>query len=114
MTDREINLVIAEWRGWKIEPLSAPDGSRYGYPPNGLPKTSSAVETIPDYCRDLNAIHDAESKLEGHQRDDYQMTVIESTHGPNWRFDIIHMNAKERAECLVKVISRKPPSASGS
>ena len=56
MSEREINIAIAEARGW--EPL--PEG--HFHPDNPL------GQTMPNYCNDLNAMHEAENKLTPFQR----------------------------------------------
>jgi hypothetical protein len=52
MTNEEINIAIAEACGWKYanNETHAPDGSFWW----------SKEPEIPDYCNDLNAMHEAE------------------------------------------------------
>lgn len=50
MTDNEINIAIAEVCGWKLNPV-------IGW---WHPSVIGNVGKLPDYCNDLNAMHDAE------------------------------------------------------
>jgi len=52
MTDEQINIAIAEVCGWKYEKneTHAPDGAFWW----------SKNPEFPDYCNDLNAMHEAE------------------------------------------------------
>lgn len=58
MSDDEINAAIAESLGWSLVGTSI----RAGRPP-GADYVGS--EFIPNYCTDLNAMHEAEKVLDG-------------------------------------------------
>lgn len=62
MTDEQINQRIAEACGWEIfnKPLTGYGFAAYSKSPNGDPSPG-----IPDYCNDLNAMHEAEEFLSG-------------------------------------------------
>jgi hypothetical protein len=55
MTDEEINKAIAEICGWKIHPANRSLVTDPKYP-----KSVQRIATIPNYCNDLNAMHEAE------------------------------------------------------
>ena len=56
MTDEQINAAIAEACGWKTK-------NNHWITPNG---TSVYTIDLPDYCTDLNAMHEAEKGLRKH------------------------------------------------
>ncbi len=73
MTESEQRVAIAEWMGWQrikdfSEGLMMPPGTSVcGYPPpspSGFAIIGKPIE-LPDYTRDLNAIHEAEMRLYG-------------------------------------------------
>lgn len=59
MTDQEINIAIAEACGWS--------SINVAHPPSGIPPSHGWPQhrLIPDYCHDLNAMHEAEDELDG-------------------------------------------------
>lgn len=66
MTDQEINIAIAEKCGWRIvrergcaTTVWNPDGTFAGL------WTTHNIIPIPDYCSDLNAMHEAEKTIVG-------------------------------------------------
>jgi hypothetical protein len=65
MTNEEINIAIAEACGWRWVRLLKQEGLRdvvRGYPPNtGCAGVDESY--VPDYCNDLNAMHQAEKYL---------------------------------------------------
>jgi hypothetical protein len=60
MTNEQINVAIAQACGWTIlkKPLSGFGFAAYAKEPNGDPSPG-----IPDYCDDLNAMHEAEKSI---------------------------------------------------
>lgn len=54
MTDQEINVAIAEFEGW--ERRASGKWSKNG-------DLLHVISDVPNYCADLNAIHEAEKKL---------------------------------------------------
>ncbi len=60
MTEQEINKVIAEYCGWKYEfNGNHEDPEWYWIPPNN----PDGNGTPPDYCNDLNEMHEAEKVI---------------------------------------------------
>jgi hypothetical protein len=61
MTDQEINIAIAQACGWHTFGLWNGNAKQVAaYPPD-----ESRSKIIPNYCRDLNAMHEAEDELDG-------------------------------------------------
>ena len=60
MTDQEINIAIAETCGKK-----------YHKPTEEEIKSGSYYQYQPDYCHNLNAMHEAESRIESREWRDY-------------------------------------------
>lgn len=91
MTDRQINIAIAEACG-------IVDVDHWG----PLYKTPSGwVRDCPDYCNDLNAMHEAEKVLNPKQLLDMEDTV-------DSRFAVVpfHSTARERAESFLRTIGK--------
>ena len=97
MKDEQINIAIAEACGWKYvnNETHAPDGSFWW---------SKGLE-VPDYCNDLNAMHEAEKVLgeiysiKSCEYDDWLQSIIE--HDQKWR-----ATARQRAEAFLKTIEK--------
>jgi len=114
MTDTEIRIAIAQACGWRLIG-TAPDGSDYGYPPNGLPVESCSEETVPDYLNDLNACWQFEETLSMQERTDFadylwhmvdadfvdedgqEVVVLHES------FNLVHATARQRCESFLKV-----------
>jgi hypothetical protein len=61
MTNEQINIAIAEACGWTD--CSNIDGTLCGLP-IGVTSLKGRYDIIPDYCNDLNAMHEAENILD--------------------------------------------------
>ena len=109
MTDQEINIALAEVRGWKRTSNSgsgwqAPDGCPDCYPPN--------------YCHDLNAMHEVEKTLEGTLnwcRYGIEIAKITRCVGPRngairlngfGYYAIAHATARQRAEAFLRTLGK--------
>ena len=57
MREEQINIAIAEACGWQFVTYK----ETFAKPPNGGP--CQYKEGIPNYCKDLNAMHEAEKRL---------------------------------------------------
>jgi hypothetical protein len=96
MTKEQINIAIAEACGWKYvnNETHAPDGSFWW---------SKELE-IPDYCNDLNAMHEAEKTLTYAQGGDMTLWIQRMTcagYGPQ-----LFATAAQRAEAFLKTINK--------
>jgi hypothetical protein len=83
MSDEEINIAIAEACGWEKK--------FYDY------------SDIPDYCNDLNAMHEAEKTLTRDQIEIFCCRLLPKHHGIWWG---IHTTARQRAEAFLKAIGK--------
>jgi hypothetical protein len=95
MSDDEINAAIAESLGWSLAGTSI----RAGRPP-GADYVGS--EFIPNYCNDLNAMHEAEEFLSGNSWIGYVNTLadIEGT------LFGIRATARQRAEAFLRTLGK--------
>ncbi len=100
MTNEEINKIIAEYCGWKREfNGDDEDPEWYWIPPNnpdgnGIP---------PDYCNDLNEMHEAEKMLNEKQEDIMNSTLWDIMDGRKYLW---HSTASQRAEAFVRTIDK--------
>jgi hypothetical protein len=101
MTDSEINATIAEACGWEIleDPILIIGCACYAKNPYGKPECG-----VPDYCRDLNAIHELESLYI--EMDEWWSAYLEHI-GSQWSFKHqAHAPARQRAEAFLKTIGK--------
>lgn len=96
MTDKQINTAIAEACGWtEIEECSC------GFKERGNPPFYSGHKKhIPDYCNDLNAMHEAEEILRGCEWDIYVDLLAET-----W-IQVAHSTARQRAEAFLRTLGK--------
>lgn len=110
MTNDEINIAIAEYCGWKIlEPEVHPSITYYwAIEPDG------SKSILPDYCNDLNAIHEAKAALKGDKRIGFIDNLCEVvkrdkniSEGPySTMVEAFYSTAKQQAEAFVKTIGK--------
>lgn len=105
MSEQEINEAIAEACGRERNP----DGG--WYPDNGL---RVGTQAIPDYCNDLNAMHEAEKALTIQQKeneypDNLTQVVIYLKRGLTIglvEYLGIHATARQRAEAFLRTFGK--------
>lgn len=103
MTLEQIDIAIAEFCGWtEIRPVDV-DRRRYGTRPNSE-GCRYRVEMIPQYHRDLNAMHDAEQKLAKNLRIAYSNLLTSS--GKYREFHRMSSVAMSRAHAFVRVVGK--------
>ncbi len=90
MTDKQINAAIAEACGRKRRP----NGD--WYPDNG----TAGTQAILNYCKDLNAMHEAEMKLTKEQSDDYVARLFDSC------YELAFATASQRAEAFLRTLGK--------
>lgn len=90
MTDEQINRAITEACGWTEKPKRMPDGLWY-------------YGRFPDYCSDLNAMHEAEKVLTDEQRDLYYLRHLGAWINP---VVSIYATARQRAEAFLRTIGK--------
>ena len=95
MTDEQINTAIAEACGWRWD---------QGYRWKDSSGLSAFAWDIPDYCTDLNAMHEAEKTLS--ETNMFVMAhYIErfvSRHGQHY----FHATARQRAEAFLRTLGK--------
>ena len=96
MTDAQINEAIAETCGWtQINAVH-----RSGKAPNA---DYVGVEFIPDYCGDLNAMHEAEKVIKDKELlFEYGMHISNSHH---YEY-LLRATARERAEAFLRTLGK--------
>ena len=104
MSDEQINIAIAEECGWKQV-----DGEECFFD-NGTEQVY--IEYIPDYCNDLNAMHEAEKSLAGDIRNHY-IDFLGEAYSDSWEFARQWMSsspkaatARQRAEAFLRTIGK--------
>lgn len=109
--DSELNRIIAEWCGWKYNGMGTVGSLHH---PTNCTCFDGAGCSIPSYCTDLNAMHEAVETLRNNQVHFFGyfgslFTVV--TNGLEWGgdleffgFNLINATARQRAEALVRVI----------
>ena len=99
MTNEQINVAIAQACGWTIlkKPLSGFGFAAYAKEPNGDPSPG-----IPEYCDDLNAMHEAEDELSGNQYMVYAL-MLDAVEGSLFG---IRATARQRAEAFLKTLGK--------
>jgi hypothetical protein len=111
MTDEQINIAIAEACGYKNVTIGVTEGTIrvvVGY------KHHTFDEEIPDYCNDLNAMHEAEATLDFEQAELFEDELCDVTFKNNdglenplpCRFSVCHATAAQRAEAFLKTINK--------
>ena len=93
MTDEQINAAIAEACGWKAK-------GKNWLTPNGTPVFASDV---PNYCADLNAMHEAEKVLTEHQNESIYPRSLGAWRNPT---KPIYATARQRAEAFLRTLGK--------
>lgn len=113
-TDDELNKVIAEWCGWKWEPHAS--GICLRDPSGSIVNNNYAEDwRLPNYCCDLNAVHEAEKKVPDAKQMLYARHLLELSTGCGDNMPCgflngatlwvaVHSMPRQRAEALVRVI----------
>lgn len=94
MTNDQINRAIAEACGWNNKPVVRTNG-----------KGSVWVTEWPDYCSDLNAMHEAEKVLSDDQFKLYSHWVEKLMPNTGFRF-LLCATASQRAEAFVRSLGK--------
>ena len=127
MTNNEINIAIAELSGWYPHPDNdkrkqkfwTHGGGGYGLP-NGCVKRMAAnppvhdgswedVPSLPDYCNDLNAMHEAMKTLSEEQVEKVWETLCDMIpiNPHSFRNGLVFdVSARVRAEAFLRVIGK--------
>jgi hypothetical protein len=109
MNDEEINRAIAEHLGWSAIRMSAlweftEPGEDHqvlcGLNPQGN------TRAIPNYCGDLNAMHEAEKALENHQLWSMTIQLSKILAGLDAGTPNAHSTARQRAEAFLRTVGK--------
>jgi hypothetical protein len=112
MTNKKINIAIAEHCGWRIAERVSPevkeDATACWIRPNG---NEWQEENLPDYCNDLNAMHEAEKALNENKKNTFAFMlaqVLDTSPKVDLsdQFLNIHATARQRAEAFLKTIGK--------
>ena len=101
MTDDEINASVAEACGWTKVNIKHRSGKSPG-------ATYVGTQFIPNYCNDLNAMHEVEKTLTAKGFEDYLMELFYFIHEP------ILATARQRAEAFLRTIGKWEPTTEDS
>lgn len=106
MTDTEINIAIAEACGWALV-KDDPDFYEYWEHPKDGRKIGVAANSspFPDYCNDLNAIHEAEKVLNDVSYDSYWSNLVFVCIQSNME-RLNSATARQRAEAFLRTIGK--------
>lgn len=120
LTDLELNAIIAKEQGWKDiyrcgQSLKRTEnGEREGKLLCGTKDEPSInygreYEAIPNYCKDLNSMHQVEKSLPHEMICNYMIALsLIKRHEPSQKGElqtyIFHATARERAEAYVSII----------
>jgi hypothetical protein len=100
MTNEQINAAIAEVCGWKPHA----DGVRYYQGNFSIWKVGKC---LPDYCNDLNAMHEAESVLKGLDKWSYVLRLTEVTQSQSSdEMSFFCATARQRAEAFLRTLGK--------
>jgi hypothetical protein len=102
MTDQQINQRIAEACGWTDIHDSGPwhNHTLWGYPPIKPGQGGNAYKYLPNYCTDLNAMHEAEHKLPYVQLCNYIDLLIEFSP------EAAVATSRQRAEAFLRTLGK--------
>lgn len=105
MTNEQINQRIAEACGWTEIHDSGPwhNHKPWGYPPQPPGTGGNAYKYVPDYCADLNAMHEAEMTLTEYQRESIYPRMMGGWRNPT---KPIYATARQRAEAFLRTLGK--------
>jgi hypothetical protein len=111
VTDNEINVLIAEACGWKFHRRVTDTKSNVSwdvYAKDGK-FASLMTESLPNYCSDLNAMHEAEKMLTLEEQNLYVVLLLKGGTGRGetqgcWH--CLYSIARQRAEAFLRTISK--------
>jgi len=100
MTDVQINIAIAEACGWTDTKIVNEGG-----------KLMYGQTEVPDYCNDLNAMHEAENRLLSNEKESYWNQLYEKCDRSVFsrvedNYKMLRATASQRAEAFLKTIGR--------
>lgn len=106
MTDKEINIKIAKACGWTFVDFR---GIILCREPEWEAGKARTLEAIPDYCKDLNAMHEAEKMLTEIQCAFHRQNLQEIITDIPASMYVWHATARQRAEAFLRTINLWKP-----
>ena len=102
MTNEQINIAIAKACGWDSDDIAR------GY------TLCQFSENVPDYCNDLNAMHEAEKVFTYEEAQQFEGELCGICGSENlhkeyplpFEFSVAHATASQRAEAFLKTIGK--------
>jgi hypothetical protein len=102
MTNEQINIAIAKACGWDSDDIAR------GY------TLCQFTEDAPDYCNDLNAMHEAEKVFTYEEAQQFEGELCYICGSENlhkeyplpFEFSVAHATAQQRAEAFLKTIGK--------
>jgi hypothetical protein len=102
MTDRKLNIIIARACGWKSKEET--NGEPWLWQRTRKDKTIESILEPPDYCNDLNAMHEAEKVLNSDDIfETYYLALYETTQSTRWP---VCATARQRAEAFLRTLNK--------
>jgi hypothetical protein len=103
MTDEQINRSVAVACNWQPIFAAHPDPWLVGWQtPSG-----EIASQLPNVCNDLNAMHEAEEKLEGDLQKGFVYELRWITESKFWGdFKHCHATARQRAEAFLRTLGK--------
>jgi len=98
MKTEQINIAIAKACGWQIKVKAY-----HAKSPAGEWKY---LDKIPDYCNDLNAMHEAEKILSDESHADYACELVKTIRQNGEWFESVSATAAQRAEAFLRTINK--------
>ena len=107
MTDRKLNIIIARACGWKSKEET--NGEPWLWQRTRKDKMIESSLEPPDYCNDLNAMHEAENVVKDwlEYRENLRTVVL----GParmvsQWCKSDLHATARQRAVAFLRTLGK--------
>lgn len=103
MKDEDLNAKIAIICGWEISNRNAKDWRHWHVKhPEACPNWDSAGPNLPDYCNDLNAMHEAEKLIPCSEWINYNDAILINLGGPAYL-----VPARKRAESFAGIMNNE-------
>jgi hypothetical protein len=100
MSDVQINIAIAEACGWRQSKSPMWEGFWYDK------RKRTYQRFCPDFCKDLNAMHEAEKILSDESHADYACELVKTIRRNGEWFESVSATAAQRAEAFLRTINK--------
>jgi len=104
MTNKRINIAIAKACGWKHYHEDLWVDPDFSGDPDGFSELQCG--DLPNYCNDLNAMHEAEKILSDESHADYACELVKTIRQNGEWFESVSATAAHRAEAFLKTINK--------